>query len=349
MSNLIKSHWSPLGLRPLLKFQLKNSKPLRTIAAQKDIVIAMKTPPLLVFTDMDGSLLDHYSYSHQPADAMLKKLEDQGIPVIANTSKTFDELIELRRSINNRHPLIAENGAVVYLPKALFAGAPAECTDFGDYWVKEFCPPRSRWQSIINSLTEEFSGEFSTFEQGGIDAIIEWTGLSEKQARLAAQRRYGEPVRWFGSDERAELFIARLRDLGASVLQGGRFIHVSGQSDKGLAMQWLAALYMKNMQSEPRVATLAIGDGPNDIAMLEVADFALIIRSPANPAPKLLRLKDRETLGAIPSSESGSESESGPRSTGESQDQQDRSNVIISKAYGPEGWAEGVAAILTKL
>jgi len=274
----------------------------------------MNTPPLLIFTDMDGTLLDHFSYSHQPAAKTLTKLKSLGIPVIANTSKTFSELIDLRVSIDNSDPFIIENGAAIYLPKKQWPSAPEHDAELDDYWVKEFCPPRSHWQTIIQSISAEFDGEFSTFMEGGIDAIMEWTGLDRQRAQQAADRRYGEPVRWLGSDDRATEFTARLQQHGAQVLKGGRFMHVAGASDKGRAMQWLAHLY-----GDPPL--LAAGDGNNDIAMLESAYFSLIVKSPVNPAPKLHNSQERVNSGSL----------------------------VYSEACGPEGWAEGIKVFLEKL
>lgn len=278
---------------------------------------------LIIFTDLDGSLLDHYSYSHRAAENCLEKLEHLGIPVIFNTSKTFAELVELRERIDNAHPFIGENGAAVYLPKEGFMRRPEDTSDMGDYWVKEFCPPRDHWQKLIRQVSADFVGEFKTFGQYDFTDIMQWTGLSEHQAKLAMQRQYGEPIHWFGTEERGEAFKKKLARNGATVLQGGRFIHISGDSDKGQAMNWLSALYGKQKGPDNQTLTLAIGDGPNDVAMLDAADYALVIKSPVKPWPNLLRSYT---------------------STAENDD-----SLIYSEAFGPEGWAEGVEKILTTL
>ena len=49
-------------------------------------------PSYLIFTDLDGTLLDHFSYSHAPADQLIPVLQHAGIPIIINTSKTFAEV-----------------------------------------------------------------------------------------------------------------------------------------------------------------------------------------------------------------------------------------------------------------
>jgi hydroxymethylpyrimidine pyrophosphatase-like HAD family hydrolase len=63
---------------------------------------------IVIYTDLDGSLLDHHSYSHAAADALLAELETQGIPVIPVSSKTRAELLQLRRQLDNRHPFIVD-------------------------------------------------------------------------------------------------------------------------------------------------------------------------------------------------------------------------------------------------
>ncbi|WP_340638223.1 hypothetical protein [Salinicola tamaricis] len=60
-------------------------------------------PPLLVFTDLDGSLLDHHSYDWQPAAPWLERLAAAGVPVIPTTSKTRAELLALRRELALEH------------------------------------------------------------------------------------------------------------------------------------------------------------------------------------------------------------------------------------------------------
>ena len=60
--------------------------------------------PALIFTDLDGSLLDHYSYSFEPAKRILGDLELANIPVVPATSKTFAEVEHLRIKLNQVEP-----------------------------------------------------------------------------------------------------------------------------------------------------------------------------------------------------------------------------------------------------
>ena len=79
----------------------------------------------VIFTDMDGTLLDHHTYSFAAAEPTLGKLPTKGIPVIPNTSKTYAEMVQLRDKIGLNGPFIIENGAAAYIPHGFFKQKPA--------------------------------------------------------------------------------------------------------------------------------------------------------------------------------------------------------------------------------
>ena len=265
------------------------------------------TSPLLVFTDLDGSLLDHHSYSFAAALPALAALAERNVPVIPVSSKTRRELGSLRQSLDNHHPFIVENGAAVFVPVDYFQQQPVDTEMRGDYWVREFAPPRDRWLHLLGELESGYAGEFDYFHRAGPAGIAAMTGLSLEGAEHANCREYSEPVQWCGTPERRAEFVAALTAAGAHALQGGRFLTVAGDCDKGRALTWLRSIYQQAFGTGP-IHDLAIGDSGNDVAMLEAAETALVIRSPVNPAPRL---------------------------------QRDR-GVIYSRLFGPEGWTEGV-------
>lgn len=261
----------------------------------------------LVFTDMDGSLLDHYTYQFDEAVPALTALKQRQIPVIPITSKTQAELEWHRQALDNNHPFVAENGAAVYIPTGYFDHQPAGTVAVGGYWVKEFVANRGRWQSLIEKLKPDYPDQFVTFADAGTDGIVSMTGLSLEQAERASRRQYGEPLSWLGTTELKKQFIKELATQGATILEGGRFMHVSGATDKGLALTWLTQAYQNN-QPHRKTATIALGDSNNDKAMLETADFAVLIRSPAHSLPPINR----------------------------------ENNLFVTNRTGPQGWTEGV-------
>ncbi|MDX1344786.1 MAG: HAD-IIB family hydrolase [Sedimenticolaceae bacterium] len=265
---------------------------------------------IVIYTDLDGSLLDHHDYSHAVADALLDELEKKGVPVVPVSSKTRAELVELRSELGNIHPFIAENGAAVYIPEDYFIDQPAGTLQRDGFYIREFSLPRSFWLQKLETAAKQFRRDFTGFEALSIDDIVRLTGLTADAARRASQREYGEPLRWKGDEERRTAFIRLMEQHGATILQGGRFLHVSGDCDKGRALRWLNAQFARAWGTAP--VSIAIGDSHNDIAMLEAADYAIIIRSPSHEPPSLSR-SDR---------------------------------LYLTQAEGPAGWVEGVKEIL---
>ena len=262
----------------------------------------------LVFTDLDGSLLDHHTYSYRDAVPQLHRLEHRGIPVIPASSKTRAEIEVLRDELGNHHPFIAENGAAVYIPRGYFATRPPDTVERDAYWVREWSPSREHWLDVLASLSTRFEGEFENFFEAGSGGIARMTGLTAEQAELANQREYSEPVKWLGSPEQRAQFIECLREAGCEVLQGCRFLSMSGPCDKGRALCWLREAFAREHPGRT-IQDLAAGDSGNDLAMLNAAGTALLVRSPVHAFPDVDR----------------------------------RDGVLRSVDYGPAGWAEGVA------
>lgn len=271
----------------------------------------MKQPAsafFLVFSDLDGSLLDHHSYSYLDAVSQLRRLEQLNVPVILATSKTRTEVEKQRHEMGNSCPFIVENGAAIFIPVGYFDDQPEGTIERDGYWVREMSSSREQWLTLLNDLVQQFPEEFDYFFRAGAEGIVRMTNLSLAGAQDANCREYSEPVQWLGDERRKADFVDCLQQGGATVLQGGRFLSVSGDCDKGRALVWLRRIYQESRQSLA-CHDLAIGDSANDCAMLEAAETALLVRSPVHPFPPLER----------------------------------SSGLIFSRDYGPAGWAEGVA------
>jgi mannosyl-3-phosphoglycerate phosphatase family protein len=266
----------------------------------------------IVFTDLDGTLLDHYSYSFEAAIPTLDKLEQLGIPVIPITSKTFAEVSRLRDQLNNQHPFIVENGAAIAIPKNYFVSHLDSWIDQGDFWICPNSKPRTHWNQLLSKNAQAFTGEYETFtsivDHRGYQGLQELTGLNLAQAILSNERNYSEPINWLGSDSSKQAFIKTLTNAGGTLLQGGRFLALGDTVDKGSALLQLTDIY-QTLGGFSGIHSLALGDSGNDASMLEIASSAVVIRSQTHGAPTLSR----------------------------------QDNLYVSNLYGPEGWAESVS------
>lgn len=271
----------------------------------------MNTSTLAVFTDLDGTLLDHHTYSYEPALAMLDQLTRLNIAVIPTTSKTRAEVAQLRTDLKLKTPFIVENGAAIYIPTDFLPSQPKDTEIVDGFYRKAFTQPRQYWLDLIDQHNASFADCFIGFSQMNDEQISLATGLSTQDAHLANQREFSEPLKWLAGETEKTTFKQKLKAAGANVLQGGRFVHVSGKCNKGIALQWLRKEMSEQLNSNFK--SVALGDSYNDNDMLETADIAVQIKTDKHSFPKLFRTD----------------------------------SVIQSTLLGPKGWSECLHQILT--
>jgi len=228
---------------------------------------------LIVVSDLDGTLLDHHSYQFDDTQPALALLADKHIPLILNSSKTAAEIIEIRGALGNNEPFIAENGGGIFLPK----GSGFMCVTLGR--------PREEFLPIISSLRHQMALSFTGFCEMSIQQLMDCTGLSEQACLLARQRDFTEPLLWQDSEEALHLFTGALAQQDLQAIHGGRFVHISGLTDKGKSIDWIRGYFQR--QHNRDVEVIALGDSDNDIPMLAQADHPFIVRSPAHSPPTM--------------------------------------------------------------
>lgn len=263
--------------------------------------------PRLVFTDLDGSLLDHDTYEWQPARPWLERLRQAGVPVIPVTSKTRAELMALRLELGLvDSPFIAENGAVIGLPPAWqHARLDRDPSDPHGLAIKTPGLDIGYVRARLEVIRQRLGVKFLAMGEMTLEEIMAYTGLPEPAARQARVREGSEPLIWQDDDTAIDVFRQALAGDALRLTRGGRFWHVMGEVHKGASMAWLVERFIALRGRKP--LTLGLGDGPNDIPMLETADRAVLI----------------------------------PGHHGQRVDV-DNANLYCAAAYGPEGWAEGL-------
>lgn len=235
--------------------------------------------PLLLFTDLDGTLLDHDTYDYRPALPAMQRLAELGVPLIPTTSKTLSEVTELQSRLGNPHPCIIENGGAICVPDGYFPqhSLPnARTLDDSVYRVMNLGPSYAHILKILHELRTLYGWRFSGFSDMSVGLVVETTGLRRGEAARARQRLSSEPLIWQDSETALTAFGHALTARGLTLTRGGRFWHVAGQVSKGIALRVLTDLYRSAGLEAP--VTVACGDSPNDEAMLCTADIAVIIR-----------------------------------------------------------------------
>jgi mannosyl-3-phosphoglycerate phosphatase family protein len=231
------------------------------------------------FTDLDGTLLDYYTYSFDAASPALSLLLQRRIPLVMCSSKTRAEIEFYREEMDNRHPFISENGGGIFIPKGYFHFVlPAgECSiqEEGDYVVMRLGAHYAELRETIVELRRE-GFEVKGFGDMTPEEIAEVTGLTIPEATMAGMRDFDEPFIFGGSDEEEKILLDAIRRKGVHYTRG-RFFHLLGKSDKGRAVSILTALY-KRAAGEDAVTTVALADNLNDLPMLQRVDIPVIVQ-----------------------------------------------------------------------
>jgi mannosyl-3-phosphoglycerate phosphatase len=266
----------------------------------------------ILFTDLDGTLLDYSTYSFEKALPALELLRRRDIPLIVCSSKTKGEIEHYRRRLGNRHPFITENGGGIFIPRYYFGPAPLaiafEVTEENDYDVIRLGAKYSDLREALEALRSR-GFQVKGFGDMTVEEITSISGLSLSEAALSKKRHFDEPFIFEGDEADVRGLLAEIRALGLRSTRG-RFFHLLGDSDKGKAVSLLTGLFRKRFGS---VVTIALGDSLNDLPMLEAVDVPVVVKK-----------KD-----------------------GTYEPEIDLPNLIRTEGIGPEGWNRTVRALIS--
>lgn len=231
---------------------------------------------LVLFTDLDGTLIDHHTYSHQQAERALFEIHRRHIPLVFCSSKTFAEQVHLQGQMGIHAPFIIENGSALVIPKGYF---PPETQpvlpiykDTGEHEVFVLAHADA---SALHHVLKRFSAVRGFADLSDAE-LSSYSGLHGEALKHARDRWFTETLVETPEAKHLPSFLNALSASGFTASQGGRFMTIqSGSTDKGVAMRHLLSIFRQTL-SAPVFA--AIGDSPNDAPMLNSADIAFQVR-----------------------------------------------------------------------
>jgi len=264
----------------------------------------------LIFTDLDGTLLDHDSYRWEEAKPALSHCQKNRIPVVMVSSKTSSEIEVLQRDMKLNCPFISENGGGIFFPGNFPSAQLIEGILPANEKLKLILgKPYDYLVSQLDEISMETGISLKGFSQMSREEIIELTGLSPRECGLAIKRDFDEPFIVLDKEKNREQLYFSAEKRGLMISEGGRFYHLHGQSDKGKAVNRLISIYER---MHGGIFSIALGDSPNDFAMFEFVDQAVLIKSKK-------KFKNLEKM--FP-------------------------GIIITEKQGPEGWNMAVLGLL---
>jgi len=266
---------------------------------------------LVIYTDLDGTLIDFKDYSFDVTAPLVKTLEITRIPVVFCSSKTRVEQAFYRKAIGVTAPFITENGSAIFIPKDYFSFDIAYDTMIDNYLVIELGIDRSSILEIIVKAREVSGAEvfgYADLPLGEISSILK---LDAEASQRASSRDYSETL--IKGDKESKAFkkmVAMLEEKGLQCNAGGKFHTVISQkSDKGKAVQKLHELFK---QQNANAISVGLGDSANDLPLLQSVDKPFLVQKPGNWWDNL----------AAP-------------------------NLVKVPEVGPKGWVEAVSGLIT--
>ena len=270
----------------------------------------------VIFTDLDGTLLDYRDYSFEKAKPSLQRIKEKDIPLVICSSKTRKEIEHYRKILDNHHPFISENGGGIFIPKGYFpfdlSHPRHEIATGRKYHVIRLGAKYEDLRIAVEELRSE-GFQVCGFGDMSVEELVQRTNMKLVEAKMAKERDFDEPFLHTGPAYRFSRLLKAIHDKGFKFTQG-RFYHILGNSNKGIAVSILIDLYRKKYQ-EPGIITIALGDSPNDLPMLQRVDHPILVKKHDG---------SYDTTIKIP-------------------------NLIKTDGIGPDGWNAAVREQLTSL
>jgi mannosyl-3-phosphoglycerate phosphatase len=275
---------------------------------------------IVVFTDLDATLLDSVTYSWNPAAEALDALRRRDASVVLVSSKTFAEMELLHRELDLVDPFVVENGGGIAFThgspvasELISCGTASSILNRGEFSLLALGAPYAELVRALEEISLETSFPLRGFASMSDMEVASLTGLRLQEAARARIREFDEP---FTVADDSLSTVRKIQEAAGvrrlTAVKGGKFWHLLGHHGKGMAVSILIEAYRRVY---PRLYTVGLGDSPNDFPFLELVDRPVLL----GDSEAILAVP--ETLGAM------------------------RRNPTV----GPAGWNEAMFGILDEM
>ena len=240
---------------------------------------ALLAPRHLIFTALEGALLDPRTGSFAEAEEALSELDRRRIPLVLVTSRTRDEIEPLRRKLGHGHPFITESGGGIFSPDGYFNLKIPGARRSGRYLCVAMGRPYEEVCAALDDIAGESGVGVAGFHHMGSREVAENMGLRPRDAELARSREFDEPFFFTSANEQAiASFVAAAKERGFDVRPGQTFWHFSSGCDAARAVRLVTKLF----RDATRIKLRAVGIGPaaEDLPWLRAVDHAVLLGGP---------------------------------------------------------------------
>jgi mannosyl-3-phosphoglycerate phosphatase len=275
-------------------------------------------PRHLIFTALEGALVDPHTDSFAGAEEALSELERRKIAYVLLTSRTREEIEPIRRKLGHNHPFVTENGGGLFFPDGYFSLRIPGAVRTARYLSIAQGRPYAEVCEALDDIAEECAVGVAGFHHMSLREIADNTGLRPRSAELARAREFDEPFFFTSADEKAiARFVETARARGFDARRGPTFWHFSARCDAVRAVRSLAHLFREATHIKLRL--VGIGGEDQDLPWLRAVDHAVLLPD------------SREAAGAF---------ECLPETPGRTR------AIVVGDAPGAIGWNKAILNII---
>ncbi len=275
-------------------------------------------PRHLIFTALEGALIDPRTDSFAGAEEALYELDQRKIPLVLLTSRTREEIEPIRRKLSHNHPFVTEHGGGIFFPDGYFSLKIPNVVRTARYLSIAQGRPYAEVCEALDDIAEECAVGVAGFHHMSLREIADNTGMRPRNAELARAREFDEPFYFTSADEQAiARFVEAARERGFDARRGETFWHFSSRCDPARAVRTLAQLFRE--ATHIKLSLVGIGAGNDDLAWLRTVNHAVLLPA-SRPKAEL--------------------SEPPPTDPGRS------STIAAGDAPGPAGWNQAILNII---
>ncbi len=246
---------------------------------------------IIIFTDLDGTLLDHETYSYEAAKPALARVKETKTPIVSVTSKTKAEngAILKQMGLWGTAPFVVENGGAIYIPKKYFSfdikkELPDEKIIDVDEFIKiELGKPYEEVRKVMKEAAEATDLEVQGIGDMTAEEFqreVDFKTIEE--AYRAKEREYQEGFKILNVPEEQiketqAKIKAEIEKRGYFMSVGGRFCQIMGSKSKIRAVEILTGLFKKEFGN---IHTIGLGDAQADIEFCQHCNEGYIVKNP---------------------------------------------------------------------
>ena len=242
---------------------------------------------VIIFTDLDETLLKENKYNHNILNNFIKTLLKKEYEIIPVTSKTYLEVIDLLKQIKYKFPFSVENGAAYYIP----------VNNSKNYLYKKivnsYAIKKNAIKKILNKrIFKTYLHNLKYIEYLSIEEQKKITKLNSKQLEGFNSREYSIPVLISGDKYFKKKLEETLFKYNLKIVFGGKLNNISGLHSKLNALCFFSYKYKQKLKNT-KIISISLGDNQNDIEILSNSNYSGIIK---NKTYKILNLRKKKNI-----------------------------------------------------